>query len=898
MTWLQELASRFVAMFRKRRLEQELNEELRAHLEMLIEENVRRGMSREEARYVALREFGGVEQAKEAYRDQRGLPMFETLIQDLRYGVRMLAKNPSFTAVAVLTLALGIGANSAIFSVIDAVLLRPLPYRDAQRLVQIKETLPLLGPEPANVPAPDVLEFQRQSRSFSSVAGFQSIRYELSGAGQPQRVAAARVTSELFPALGVAPALGRTFTKEEDRPGSLLTVLSFQLWQSRFAGQASVIGKRVDLDRKPYLVIGVMPPGFEFPLDSESGQADLWVPMAFTPDELADAGDNFDYGLIARLKPGATRAQADADVQSIASRILETYPASMRSEINLGAVTISLREAATGHVKALLWILFGAVGFVLLIACANVANLLLARSVGRQKEIAVRAALGAGRARLARTFIAESLLLALAGGACGLLLAVWGVHLLLALGPAGLPLAGAIGINTRVLAFTLGVSVLTGVVFGTAPALAVYDSNLSEVLRESARSTTQTVRHHRMGAALVVGETALALMLMIGAGLLVQTFARLRSIDPGFETQHLLTMSLDLPEVKYQRGEDVMSFYQRLLDRLRELPGVQSVGAGTSFPMVNTNWNHIFTPEGYNFGAGERAPFSWHTLALGDYFQTSRIPLVRGRYFSEQDHAGSLPVVIVSESIARRYWPGQDPIGKRLRWGPPQAPPGATDPWLTVVGVVGNVKQRELGEQISFLTYQPYLQLNDAWAGLGRALTFTARASGDPANLASALRASVASLDRELAISHLETVDQAISQSLAPQRFNLVLMAAFAILALLLGSVGLYAVISFSVTQRTHEVGIRMALGARRAEVLKLVVGEGFKLTLIGVAIGEAGALALSRFLESLLYGVRPTDPLTFVGVSLLLLAVALVASYIPARRAMRVDPMVALRYK
>ncbi|HUI40415.1 MAG TPA: ABC transporter permease [Terriglobia bacterium] len=880
-------------MFERKREQSDFNAEVEAHVKLEADRLRGEGLSEEEALLAARRAFGNITRAQERFYESGRWAWWDHLGQDLRFGVRALRKNPGFATVAVLTLALGIGANSAIFSLIDAVLLRPLPYADAQRLVLIKEKLALLSAEPVDVPAPDVVDFQRQSRAFSGVAGFQSTHIELSGAGQPARVLATRVTSELFPLLGVAPAVGRTFTKAEDRPGSLLAVLSYGLWQSRWAGRPDVVGKTVDLDRKPYLVIGVMPPGFEFPLDRAAGQADLWVPMGFTPDELSDFGDNFDYGLIARLKPGVTAARADADVQSVAYGILQTYPASMRNELNLSAVTIPLREAVTGQVKTLLWILFGAVGFVLLIACANVANLLLAKSVGRQKEIAVRAALGAGRGRLARQFIAESLLLGLTGGAGGLMLAAWSARLLVALRPAGLPLAGSIGLDIRVLAFTLAVSVLTGVLFGTAPALASYSANLNVALRESARSTTQSRGHHRMRSALVTAETALALVLMIGAGLLVRTFARLRSTDPGFEPAHLLTMALDLPGAKYQRGQDVLAFYQGLMDRLRQLPGVQSAAAGTSFPMVSTNWNHIFTPEGYQPGARERAPLSWHTLVLGDYFQTLQIPLIRGRYFTAQDRAGSLPVVIVSAALARRYWPGQDPVGKRLKWGPPQS----GDKWLTVVGVVGDVKLQELGEQMTLHTYEPYLQLPQVWSvGLGRALDIAVRAPADPAGLFSALRASVWGLDRELAISHLETGDEAIGQSLAPQRFNLILIGAFALLALALGSVGLYAVISVSVTQRAHEVGIRMALGARGGEVLRLVVGQGLKLTLLGVGLGVAGALALTRFLASLLYGVRPTDPATFAAVCLLIVAVALAASYIPARRATRVDPIVALR--
>ena len=821
-----------------------------------------------------------------------------TLLQDFRFGLRMLAKSPGFTAVAVLTLALGIGPNTAIFTLMNSVLLRPLPYREPQRLVLIKEKLAQFSSEPLNVPASDIGDFQRQNQSFSAVAGFHPVHMELSGGIQPERITATRVSPSLFPLLGGAPLMGRTFLEEEDHPGKLVAMLSYDTWQSRFAGSADVLGKSILLDRQPYTVIGIMPKGFEFPLDTEPLQpASLWIPLALTRDELTDYGDNYDYEVVARLKPGVTQAQADSDVNAIAGRILQAYPIpeAMKSGFSLGAMTVPLHAAVTGRVAKLLWILLGAVGVVLLIACVNVANLLLGRTADRQKEIAVRAALGAGRWRLARQFFIESVLLALGGGGLGLLLAMWGTHLLLALSPVDLPAVGAIGVDGRVLGFTLGLSVLTGILFGVGPGLAMTSADPHAMLKESAAGAGQPIRHRALRSALVVTEAALAVVLLVGAGLLVRSFNFLRSTQPGFRTDHLTTMSLDLPEAKYRRGEDVLGFYQTLLDRFRILPGVVNVGAGTSVPMVNTNWDHVFTPEGYVGGASEKRPDSWHALVLGNYFQTLQIPLIRGRYFTDQDRQGSLPVVIISESIARRYWPGQDPLGKRLKWGPPES----QDPWLTIVGVVGDVKQLKLGEPTALHTYQPYLQLPEHWtSGLGRWLAVAVRAPGKPAGLDSSLREGVRSLDRDLAIAHFETVDEAISQSLASPRFVTLLMTAFAVLALVLCSVGLYAVVSFAVSRRTHEVGLRVALGAKRADVLKLVIGQGVTLTLLGVGIGILGAMGGTRFLESLLYGVKPTDPLTLVAVAALLMGVAFLASYIPARRAAKVDPMEALRYE
>jgi predicted permease len=817
-----------------------------------------------------------------------------TLIQDLRFGLRMLAKNPGFTGVAVVTLALGIGANTAIFSVVNAVLIRPLPYKDPGQLVLVMERLPTITPKPIPLPAPDVVEFQRENRTFQNVAGFQSIHMELSGGEQPQRISAARVSSTLFPLLGVPPLLGRTFSTGEDQPGRLAAVLSYGLWQRRFGGDRSALGKTVILNRKPYSIVGIMPPDFKFPLEGLLGgdPADLWVPMGFTPEELSDVGDNFDYGAIARLKAGVTLPQADADVGAIARHILDQYPAWVRNQFQLSAVSVPLRQIAVGRARPLVVVLMVAVGLVLLIATVNVANLLLARGTDRQKEMAIRIALGAGRARLFWQLMSESVLLGLAGGACGLLVASWGARLLVSLVPVSMPHAGDFSLDSRVLGFTLAISVLTAVLFGLAPGVAATRTTLNETLKEGGRSSGQGHRHQLRGM-LVITETALALMLLISAGLLIRSFLRLLDTTTGFDTQHVLTLTLDLPQAKYQSGSQVVSFYQTLLERLSAVPGVQAVGAATSLPIVNTNWNHLFSVEGHQSVPGEKMPLCWHALVLGDYFQTLHIPLIRGRFFNSGDRPKSLPVVIISKSIADRYWPGQDPIGKRLKWGAPQD----KSPWLTVVGVVGDVKQQKLTEHKSFHTYQSYLQVPQYWNnGLGRSMSFTVRAAGDPGMLASAARASVWSLDKDLAISHLETLRAGVNRSMAAQRFNLMLMALFAALAVLLASTGIYAVITFSVAQRTHEIGIRMALGAARTDVLRLVVGQGMKLVIAGVLLGLLGSLAVTRFLASLLYGIQPRDWVTFVTTPVLLVLVALAACYIPARRATKVDPMVALR--
>ena len=814
-----------------------------------------------------------------------------TLFHDLRYGLRMLAKNPGFTAVAVLTLALGIGANTAIFSVVDAVVLRPLPYRDPGRLVLVKERIPLAGPEPITVSAPDVIQLQRQTQALESVAAFRAEQFDLSEGTEAERITADRVNANLFSLLGVQPVVGRTFTANEDQPGHLLAILSYGLWQRRFGANPEVVGRTVMLDRQPYTVIGVLPHSFVFPLPGmdQSDAADVFVPMAFTREELSIIGDNFDFSVLARLKPGVTLARAQADLNAVAYRILQTYPSQFRERIKLGAVALPLSGQVVGRVRTLLLLLLGAVGFVLLIACANVANLFLTRAADRQREIALRLALGAGRLRLLRQLAAESMLLAVLSAGLGLILASWITRALVGLMPANIPRAHAIGLDLQVLAFTLSLAVLTGLIFGVVPALAASHTDLISTLKGGGRSSMQSPQHHRLRAALVVGEVALSLILLMGAGLLVRSFERVLETNPGFQPEHVLTASLSLPGAQYKQDQQIRSFYRELIERLERLPGAKMAGASTDLPL-EAGWTHLFTPEGYQSPAGAGLNPCSHSVILGNYLQTMGVPLVRGRYFTEQDKLGSTPVLIISESLGKRYWPDQDPIGKRLKWGPPES----SDPWLTIVGEVGDVKQGALDAATMTHTYEPYGQHDVPTNSLNVAV----RAARDPASLASALRAAVWGLDRQLAVAQVRTMDQVISESTAPRRFNLFLLGGFAVLAVALAAIGIYGVITYSVAQRTHEIGVRMALGAQQVDVLELVVGQGLKLTLMGVGIGIIGALGMTRFLSSLLYGVKATDPVTFVGVSILLAAVALLASYVPARRATKVDPMAALRYE
>ena len=886
-----KLSLRLRSLSRRSRVEQELSEELRFHLERQIEEKIGKGMTWEEARYAALRELGGVDQIKEECRDMRRVNYIENFIQDLRYGLRMLAKNPVFTAVAVLTLALGIGANTAIFSVVDAVVLHPLPYKDPNRLVMVKERIPMVTPEPIPVCAPDVVQFQRENRVFESVAAFHGGQFDLAGEGAPERIRAERVNANLFSLLGVQPVVGRAFTAAEDQPGHSLVILSYALWQRRFGANPDVLGRTVTLDRQPHTVIGVMPRSLVFPLQGmEQGDAaDVFIPIAFTHDELSNVGDNFNYSVLARLKPGMGLERANADLNAIAYRILQTYPPQFRERIKLGAVALPLNGQVVGKVRTLLLLILGAVSFVLLIACVNVANLVLTRAAQRHREVAVRLALGAGRFRLLRQSATENLLLALAGAGLGLLLASAIMQALVRWMPANIPRVHTIGLDPAVLAFTLMLAVLTALAFGVAPTLAASRTDLHRTLKEGGRSVQQGPQHRRLRSALVVAEVALSLVLLVGAGLLVRSFERVLQTQPGFQPEHILTASLSLPEAQYKQSQQIQGFYRDLIARLQELPGVKAVGASTDLPL-EAGWNHVFTPEGNHPPSGAELNLCYHSVISGEYLQTMGVPLLRGRYFTEQDTPRSTPVLIVSESLAKRYWPSQDPIGKRLKWGPPES----NDPWLTIVGVVGDVKQGPLDAPTIQHTYEPYEQ-HDVPAN---ALNVAVRAASDPAALASLLRGAVWRLDGQLAVAEVQTMNHVISESTAPRRFNLFLLLAFAALAVVLAAIGIYGVLSYSVAQRTHEIGIRMALGAQRGEVLRQVVGQGLLLLGIGIVIGIAGALVLTRLLVSLLYEVRPTDPATFAAVSAILAGTALLASYIPARRATKVDPMVALRYE
>jgi putative ABC transport system permease protein len=878
-------------------MENEMDAELRFHLEEYAEDLMRGGVPRQEAMRRARLEFGGIERIKEEVREARGVTFLDQLIQDLRYGARMFRKSPGFTAVAVLTLALGIGANTAIFSVVNAVLLSPLPYTDANRLMLVKEVLPNTGPEPFNVSGPDISQIEKLNHVFEGVGGFRVWTYEFFGKGEPDRVVADRVNSSLFDVLGVQPIMGRAFTPQEEQFGHQVVILSYGLWQRQFGGERDILGQTVSLDRKPYTIVGVMPQSFVFPLPGmlQGVAADLWVPLGLSKEELADFGDNFSYTVVGRLKPTVHPSQVNADLQLVAQGVLHTYEVwaseahmSPMGDFRLGMVSMPMRDEVIGPLKPMLMMLLGAVGFVLLIACVNVANLLMMRAVGRQKEMAVRLAIGAGRFRLVRQFLVEGMLLAFTGGGLGLVFAVWVKQALAVRMPANIPQFHAVELDWTVLLFSFLLATMAGLAFSVWPILWASRTDFNPSLQESGRGNSQGPDHQRVRAAFVVIEVALSVMLLVGAGLLVRSFQRVLNTNPGFRPENVLTASIDLPPAEYSRDSQVDSFYRQLMETLRHAPGIAAAAGSTDLPLLG-GWTHAFTAEGYQPPLPSGLSLCNHSVIYGDYLQTMGIPLLRGRYFTEQDGPKSTHVLIVSESLAKKYWPGQDPLGKRLKWGPPDS----QDPWLTVVGVVGDVKQGALDAATDPHTYEPYAQL-----GSMPSLRIAVRGQADPASLTAEVRSAVWGLDRQLALGSVRTMDQVISRSTESRRFNLSLLSSFAALALILAAIGIYAVLAYSVTKRTHEIGVRMALGARGGDVLRLVLGQGLRVTAIGIVFGVAGALGLTRFLRSLLYEVQSTDPPTFAAVLLLLVVVSVAASYLPARRAARVDPMVALRYE
>ncbi len=875
------LLHRFLSHLRREKIEREMDAELRFHLEMETEENLRRGMSEEEARLAARRSFGGVEQTKEVYRDIARFRWVEDLWKDLRYGARMLLKHSGFTVAAVLALALGIGANTAIFSVVNAVLLKPLPYYDPQRLVWVTGVIPQ-GDE--IVGAADYIDWQAQSNAFEHLAAFLPRALNFTGRGEPERLNCVAVTANLFPALGVTPRLGRGFTREEDRPGGArVAILSHAFWQRRFGGDPAIIGQSLTLEAESRLVIGVMPPGFQF-----NREAEVWLPLSLNVQQELTRERMSIVNVVGRLKPGFSVEQALTDLNLILRRIEQTNP---KQFPGLRAKVMLLSERLVGNLRRGLLVLFGAVGFVLLIACANVANLMLARAAVRRKEMAIRAAMGAGRGRLVRQMLTESLLLSVFGGAAGLALAVLGVKALVALSPDDLALIKESSVDGIVLGFTFIASLLTGVAAGIIPALQTSQIDLNENLKEGARNAA-TLAHRgaaRVSPALVIGELALTLVLLAGAGLLIKSFLRLRAVETGYKPENLLTMMIRLNFAKYPPGAPQQkAFYQDLLTRIRALPGVEAAATGASLPLTGMSGRTGLTIEGRPPVPDMQKPPVDFSQVSHDYFRAMGVQLRSGRDFTEQDNENAPPVVIINETLAQRYFTGENPIGKRLLFGHP------TQFALTIVGVASDVKRYGLEAEVRPEFYQPYLQ-NASFLGH---IKLVVRTASDPLDWAAAVRQQVWAIDADQPVYSVMTMEQRLAEAVAPRRFQMLLFGIFAAVALVMAAVGVYGVISHSVSRRTHEIGIRMALGARPRDVLLMVVRQGMSLAVVGLAIGLAAAAALTRVMAGLLFNVKTTDPATFVGISLLLAGVAFLAAYLPARRATKVDPMVALRHE
>ena len=886
--WLYTIPLRLRSLFWRDQVEHDLSEELQYHIEQQIHQYVNKGLSSEEARRAAIRAMGGVEQRKEECRTMRRVNFIEHFLQDISFGLRMLTKNRGFATIAILALALGIGANSAIFSVVNAVLLRSLPFPNADRLVSLNEVTK--NRQILSVSYLDLLDWQKQQTVFENLTAFMTAGAILTGRGEPARITGRYVTASFFATLGVQPNIGRAFVEDEDRPGAeRVVILSHSLWQDRFGSDPKLVGQTIQLNSEPWTVIGVMPDNFNF-YGRQNEDNDFFKPMGYIGDQNDMRERNSHPGItaVARLKPGVTLAQADAEMKTIASRLEQTYP---QTNTNLTVVTTTLLEDYIGDFGLTLWIVLAAVGVVLLIACANVSNLLLARASARRREIAVRIALGAGNLRVIRQLLTESLLLAIAGGALGLLMARWGVYLLVRLAPRDLPRLDEVTIDWRVLGFTMLVTILTGIVFGLIPALQAVRTDLQEVLKDGGRN--QSSGAHGLRNLMVVSEIAMALVLLVGAGLLFKSFWHVLKIDPGFDPQNVLTMRLRLPDAKYTNAEQVQAFHSETIRRISTLPGVQYVSINTGFPLGQGS------ESGYSI-EDRPAPLPGQgrsTLVQSvsaDYHQALGIKMLQGRYFTPQDNQKSLPVVIVDDEFARRNFAGlplSQVIGKRIHLG--------GDNWREIVGVVGHVKHYGLEEAGREEVYRPWVQMNDAWIGArGRAMDLVVKTSTRPDDFIQPIKQEIQTIDRDQPIANVRTLLSIYDQSMTPRRFTLLLVGLFAVVAMLLSTMGIYGVMSYTVSQHTNEIGIRVALGAQARDVLGLIIKQGMALALLGIAVGVGGAFALTRFMKGLLFGVTAADPLTYGLIAMLLMFVALVACWIPARRAMRVDPMVALRHE
>jgi len=886
-------------LFRRQRAENELDLEVRSYLDLVEEENMSQGMGPEEARRAARMQTGAPEQIKEEVRGARAGAWIETVSQDLRSGARMLRRNPGFAATAILTLALGIGANTAIFSAVRAVLLSSLPYRQPDRLVKIWGQLPGEGIPKLSLSDPEFFELADTNQAFEQVAAFYPDGGDNLGGGEsePQRIIRGSATWNLFPLLGVKPILGRTFWAEDDKPGhGQVAVISYGLWRSFFAGDPNVVGKTMRMNGRPFTVLGVLPEGFDF-----AGEHQVWTPLALDRTHPNDRGSH-SWSVIARLKPGVSVAQASADMARFAQQLGRQYPDYYPANSGWGVIVMPLREELVAQIRPALLILMAATGMVLLTACANIANLLLARSSGREKEMAVRASLGAGQGRMIRQLLTESLLLSLLGCVAGLALGELGIVAIRGLAPGILPSIGKVELDSTVLWFTLAVAVITGLLFGIAPAIQISRPRLHDALKEAGREGSGGRRGQRMRNILVISEIAFSLLLLTGAGLTIRSFYRLLRVDPGFRTDHILTMRVTLPSVTYPTGPALPRFFNQLLGRVRGMPGVESAGAISQLPMGGVRSSGSVYVENSDAPVLQRTPpypypyiETDQIFATPGYFEAMKTPLVAGRTFSDGDTADSAGVSIVDSKFAATVWPGQNPLQKRVCIRVAGDAKHPRPQWTTVVGVVAHVHYDSLDEEGRGQAYFP--QTQDPF-GDSRGMFVAIRTAYDPAALANAVRAQVLAIDRSEPLYSVHTMDEVVATSVQQPRLSLSLLGLFAGVAFVLAAIGVYGVIAFTVSQRKHELGIRMALGAQAGDIRRMVIGQGARLALAGVAVGLAGALYLARFMAPLLYGIQTRDPVTFAIVPVLLAAVTLAASWIPAVRATRVNPIETLRHQ
>ena len=871
-------------------LRADVDDELVFHVESRVQEYIAAGMAPDAARREALQRFGDVERVRasveiidrEHQAEQRKAHMWDDFTQDIRYALRALRRTPAFTAVALLTLALGIGANTAIFSVVNGVLLRPLPYRAPDRLVRLFTAYRGHGIDRYSVSQPEFMDYKGLTHVFENAAAFSGAGLTLTGTGEPERVRGIAATRDLLPVLRVAPLRGRNFEGNEGREGvEPVVIVSYDFWQNRFGGDPSLLGRQLVLNGISRRVIGILPPGVTVE------RAEAIIPMYINPDSMASRGSNF-LSVVARLRPDATVATAQRELDALTKRLAQQYKGAYPANVGYGANVVPMRDEIVGEVRPALLVLLGAVGLVLLIACANVANLLLARGEARQREIAVRIALGAPRSRIMRQLLTESVMLATAGGAAGVLIAWWGVRALLSVNPDAIPRLELVKIDGTVLLVTLMLAICTGLLFGFAPAMHLARPEMQSSLKEGSRGGSIGRGQQRLGRALVVAELALATLVMIGATLLIRSFWHLRSVDPGFRSDHMMVVDLALPRAQYDTTKTTL-FYQQLIERLRTLPSVQLVSAASDIPPVASGYNWDTFIDGRTVAPGESPPSPNMRAVTRDYFRTMGIRAQRGRLFEDGDRRSSLPVAVINETFAKQVWGDGNPVGQRVRFD-------RDLPWVTIVGVANDTRSAGLGEPTPPELFLLHEQLPGIARGTERTMYVLIRTTGDPAALIPSARRTVRELDPALAITATRTMSDVVNRSMGRERFTMLLLGVFGIVALTLATVGIYGMMSFGVRRRTREIGIRIALGAKPGDVLSLVVGQGMRLAVFGLAAGVAAAFLATRVMRGLLYGVSAVDPITFGGITLLLAAIAFCASWIPARRAVATDPTTALR--